>query len=173
MLLNPARASLSREAAAAPPGLFCSIILGCCYSGLARRQAMGHSSLGISLILGFPQAQGPAAGSQEPRLAPGEGSSVTFVTHGLCRVPLCAIPTPGAASSGPGARSLRAPGLLPCFEGAGERHGRAPVPVFVPGSALGGGTGRNVLETTHPTLSRCEATASSSSSFSSSSCPFF
>lgn len=92
MLLNPARASLSREAAAAPPGLFCSIILGCCYSSLARRQATGHSSLGISLILGFPRAQGPAGGSHEPGLAPGEGSSVAFVTHGVCRVP--SVPSP-------------------------------------------------------------------------------
>lgn len=106
MLLNPARASLSREAAAAPPGLFCSIILGCCYSSLARRQATGHSSLGISLILGFPRAQGPVGGSHEPGLASGGGTNVTSVTHGVCRVP--SVPSPRLGRLPP------SPELNPC-----------------------------------------------------------
>lgn len=37
MLLNLTRASFSREEAVALPELFCSIILGCCYSSLACR----------------------------------------------------------------------------------------------------------------------------------------
>lgn len=83
MLLNPPRASLSREAAAAPPGLFCSIILGCCYSSLALRRATGHSILGISLILGFPLAQGPA------------GAPTSWGLHlegGACMAPVCGVP---------------------------------------------------------------------------------
>lgn len=115
----------------------------------------------------FPERRDPLALEHArfcPQRGAGGASPLLYVemqvVRGLFRLRLPGfggIPSP-CSPAGPLA-SRR-----PCFEGAGETHGQLLVPVFVSGSALGGGAGRNAPETTHPTRSRWGAASSSSSS---------
>jgi len=148
MLLNPPRASFSREEAAALPGVFGSRVLGCCCSGSAG---------------GRPRVDRRRRGWPKPWMAPSRDTRsirgyVAGGPFGLCPPAFGGIPSP---------RSPARP--LACLEGAGGRRNAW----VAPGSCICAWLcprrwGREERSRDHPSKALAAASSSSSSSFFSS-----